>query len=64
VYAVDHTQGAFTVTGTITTDGAIGVLSSADIVGWGLMLNSMTLNTGNSTMLLAYRPDSADRHSY
>jgi hypothetical protein len=52
VYTVNQTEGAFTVTGTITTDGAIGVLSSADIVGWNLMLNSITLNTGNSTMLL------------
>jgi hypothetical protein len=51
-YTVNQTEGAFTVTGTITTDGAIGTLTSADIVAWNLTLDSISLNTGNSTMLL------------
>ena len=54
-YTVNQTEGAFTVTGTITTDGTIGVLSSVDIVAWNLVLNGspvISLNTGNSTMLV------------
>jgi hypothetical protein len=38
-YAVDETVGAGSVTGFITTDGAIGVLGTGDIVDWSLVLN-------------------------
>lgn len=41
VYTVDQTIGAGSVTGTITTDGASGVLSASDIVAWDLMLNGV-----------------------
>ncbi len=38
-YAVSETVGAGSVTGSITTDGAIGTLATADIVNWNLILN-------------------------
>src|ERR1035438_6377087 len=38
-YAVNETVGAGSVTGFITTDGAIGVLGTVDIVDWNLTLN-------------------------
>jgi hypothetical protein len=38
-YYVNLTIGSGTVTGNIVTDGKIGVLSQADIVGWNLLLN-------------------------
>jgi len=56
VYSVNQTEGWFTVTGTITTDGTIGVLSSNDITSWDLTLNGLAtiaLDTNNSTLLLA-----------
>lgn len=41
VYTVNQTIGAGSVTGTITTDGATGVLSVADIVAWDLTLQGV-----------------------
>jgi hypothetical protein len=42
VYNVSHSVGTDTVSGTITTDGTIGVLSYADILGWNLLLSDGT----------------------
>ncbi len=39
VYTVDQTIGSGSVTGTITTDGTIGVLGESDITTWDLSLN-------------------------
>lgn len=53
VYSVNQTEGSFNVTGTVTTDGTIGTLSTADIVAWGLTLNAspaIALNPGSSTV--------------
>jgi hypothetical protein len=48
VYNVDRTVGTGTITGTITTDGAIGVLAATDIVSYDLELaaapNFLNLN--------------------
>jgi hypothetical protein len=55
VYSVNHAEGSFGVTGTVTTDGTIGTLSSTDIIGWDLTLNSspaLTLDPGSSTVVL------------
>jgi hypothetical protein len=41
-YAVDETVGIGVVTGSITTNGTIGTLDSADIVNWNLVLNDGT----------------------
>jgi hypothetical protein len=38
-YSVSRTVGAGMVTGTIVTDGALGVLSQVDIVNWNLVIN-------------------------
>ena len=55
-YSVHQIIGAGSVIGTITTDGATGVLGKSDIVGWNLDLNgvgaSINLNTGNSNALV------------
>ena len=55
-YSVDQIIGAGSVVGTITTDGATGVLGKSDVVGWNLELNgvgaSINLNTGNSNVLV------------
>jgi len=48
VYQVDRTIGAGTVTGFVTTDGTLGVLSSANIIGWELTLTSPNLVGGPS----------------
>lgn len=37
-YVVNQTIGAGSVTGTITTDGATGVLSNSDFLSWDLLL--------------------------
>jgi len=39
-YNVSRTVGVGSVTGTIVTDGAIGVLSTGDIVTWNLVINN------------------------
>ena len=55
-YAVDRTFGGGSLTGTIQTDGATGVLSQADITGWNLNLNgvgaSYNLVPGHSAVVL------------
>jgi hypothetical protein len=40
VYTVSDTVGAGTVTGTITTDGNLGTLATADITNWNLVLQN------------------------
>ena len=56
-YQVNQTIGTGGVVGTITTDGALGVLVSANITDWDLMLtglNASTLNlkTSNSQVVV------------
>jgi hypothetical protein len=46
IYNVGQTVGSGTVTGSITTDGTIGVLSSNNILDWNLVVNDGT-NTVN-----------------
>jgi hypothetical protein len=41
VYTVDQAIGAGSVTGTITTDGATGILSASDILAWSLTLEGV-----------------------
>jgi hypothetical protein len=41
-YNVNQAIGSASATGTITTDGTIGTLTSANIVGWNLILNDGT----------------------
>jgi hypothetical protein len=53
MYTVNQTVGLGSVTGSITTDGTIGTLSSSDVVGWNLTLNDghgdmFDLTTANS----------------
>jgi hypothetical protein len=45
-YSVNQTIGVGSATGNIVTDGTIGVLNSADILNWNLLLNDGT-NTFN-----------------
>ncbi len=40
VYTVNDTVASGTVSGTITTNGAIGTLATADIIDWNLLLNN------------------------
>lgn len=47
-YDVNQTIGAGSVTGTITTDGAIGVLSASDFTAWNLLLTG----AGGATFVL------------
>src|SRR5258708_20138632 len=42
-YSVNEIIGAGGVTGNIVTDGTIGILATANIVGWDLMLNDGTI---------------------
>jgi IPTL-CTERM motif len=46
-YSVNRTIAAGSVTGTIQTDGTIGVLGAANVVDWNL-----TLNDGTNTFIL------------
>jgi hypothetical protein len=39
IYDVNDTAGSLSVTGTITTDGTIGVLGSGDILAWSLIIS-------------------------
>jgi hypothetical protein len=41
-YDVNQTIGSGSVTGSITTDGTIGALTAADVIGWNLHLNDGT----------------------
>jgi hypothetical protein len=56
-YNIDQTIGAGSVTGTIQTDGATGVLAPTDITGWNLELNgvgaSFNLTNSNSGVFLS-----------
>jgi len=46
-YTVDEIIGSGSATGTITTDGAIGLLGTSDIVDWNLILNDGSNSTFN-----------------
>jgi hypothetical protein len=53
VYTVNQTIGGGSVTGTLTTDGATGVLGASDFLGWNLTLKGLmgamfNLTQGNS----------------
>ncbi|MBL4697230.1 MAG: hypothetical protein JKX70_00200 [Phycisphaerales bacterium] len=48
VYQVNRTIGGGTVTGFVTTDGTLGVLSSANIIDWELTLTSPNLRGGST----------------
>jgi len=56
VYMVDEPIGVGGVIGTITTDGATGVLSASDILAWNLTLNgdgaSYTISSPSSSVLV------------
>jgi len=59
VFTVNRTAGAGTVTGTITTDGLLGVLATSDVTDWNLLLtvgaSNFTLQgplSGNNSALL------------
>jgi hypothetical protein len=52
-YNVDLAVGADSVTGTITTDGKTGVLTSSDIVSWALLL---TFNPGGGIPIVDAGP--------
>jgi hypothetical protein len=45
IYTVNIPLGAGGVTGTITTDGATGVLHAGDLVGWNLTINDGSHST-------------------
>jgi PEP-CTERM motif len=53
-YNINQTIGAGSVVGSITTDGALGVLGAADVTGWNLALNGVgatfNLASGSSTV--------------
>lgn len=52
-YTVNDVVGAGSVTGTITTDGTIGTLSTGDIVGFDLTLNDGTGTASLSSLVNA-----------
>ena len=56
IYKVDQTIGAGSVVGTITTDGATGILVNGDITAWNLDLKgpgaSINLTSANSNVLI------------
>jgi hypothetical protein len=49
-YDVDLTVGAGSVTGDIVTDGAIGVLPQADIIGYNLLLSGPPAGTNTFSL--------------
>jgi hypothetical protein len=55
-YSIDQTIGSGSVVGTITTDGATGVLGAGDITAWNLELNgvgaSLNLTNLNSSVFV------------
>jgi hypothetical protein len=55
LYNVNDTVGAGSVTGTIQTDGDIGVLTTADIINWNLHLSD-----GTNTFDLVGPPSASD----
>lgn len=54
IYSVNRTVGDGSVVGTITTDGSVGVLGTANIVDW-----SLTLTDANSSFVLNGSTNSA-----
>ncbi len=65
VYDVDQTIGSGSVTGTITTDGATGLLSASDITAWNLTLTgaggaTYTLINGTSGVEVGNKSDPLD----
>jgi hypothetical protein len=55
-YTVNEAVGPGSVTGTITTDGNLGTLTTSDFVGWDLTLNDGT----NPSMVLDTAPGGVD----
>src|ERR1700676_1767547 len=55
LYNVNDTVGAGSVTGTIQTDGDIGVFTTADIINWNLHLSD-----GTNTFDLVGPPSASD----
>jgi hypothetical protein len=52
-YAVNDTDGLYSVAGSITTDGKLGVLATSDILDWTLDISSqITLTPANSGVTL------------
>jgi len=51
IYTVDRTVGDGTVNGYITTDGTLGVLSTANIVDWAFTLTAPNLLGGASSSI-------------
>lgn len=51
IYSVNHTIGAGSIAGTIETDGALGVISAANIVNWTLTVNSASFSYGTPATL-------------
>lgn len=50
-YNVDRVVGAGTVTGTITTNGALGLIDATDVIGWELTLTAPNLLNGPSVTI-------------
>ena len=70
VYDVNRTVGVGSVSGTITTDGTFGVLSTANITGWSLSIDAGDANGAfllqggiNSSLLVGGGALSADADS-
>jgi hypothetical protein len=64
-YVVDGSIGGGSVSGTISTNGAIGTLAASDITGWSLVVTgnggaSATLDTLNSSVFLGGGAVTAD----
>jgi hypothetical protein len=58
IYNVNRTVGPGSVNGTIETDGTIGVLSGANVIGWNLNIDdgvsgAFNLIAGNSQLLVS-----------
>jgi hypothetical protein len=51
VYNINRTIGEGTVTGSVTTDGTIGVLGSANITDWALTLFAPNLRNGPTRII-------------
>jgi PEP-CTERM motif len=50
---IPTTVGGIPITGSITTDGSLGVLSSSDITAYSISLDEIALTNSNSTLHLA-----------
>ena len=51
IYAVDYSVGSGSITGTITTDGYLGVLQANNIIGWDILVaaGAETANVGSTS---------------